>query len=450
MSYSSQKTQRSKSPNSTSNRTPVPIHPTTPPAPFLTGTLPPPPSNLQKQIHNKWLPTYVHSAQCDGCHTKKHAVLHRCLSCTLQFCKKCMMKAREKGSGHEYVEEGEEGGLDWDVGRRPRVFRDHGRRKLEGIGIGGRAGVGSGVKGFGGGSIETVMSGEEKYRRQSNKHLLGGPKSASEYGRGQADLLEGNDDELESDDDFYIPVIKRRRWNEYSSTQTSIASLRGGEHQFNYQKSDGDRSSSDYNFDQPSTASISRYRPNGTSAQPSTASLRFHDHALNDKKCDGSRHTSTLNFNQASSASVGRRPINGRQSIAYKQQNQHRQSTSIASAASSRPKQAYSHHQEPFSSRSPSNHPSSPHPHQPSSTHLTPSTTFSSAVSAVLHSQKEEHMYTESLHHRRAEFEEYCRQAWMSDPVLCQLREQGRAEKARELFGAAKEMLGFARGLSGA
>ncbi|XMA20587.1 hypothetical protein WAI453_013378 [Rhynchosporium graminicola] len=417
--------------------------------------LPPPPTCTK--IHDKWAPCYTHSAQCDGCHTKKHPVLQRCLRCTLQYCRKCMVKARL--NGHEYVD----GELDWDVGSRPREFRDHGSwKKMEVKGEMGvrRSRLGAWVRG---GEVEQeddhealmvgemlkrsemgmivarasfattgsrsskspskqrFMTEEEKYRARGNTSLFGGPKNTPDSSRYASDatLLDDTDDDgdLESDDDFEIPLPKRRR-------------------------------------------------PDHVDSQTSTAYLRLNEHRFGDQRFEQrSGGASQVDVNRSSSASMISRPSDRQQPASYQQQRQqsHQRSSlsrSTASTASFRlnpagqPNQHQRQRQPQVLTASPCESPYLSSASQPipfhlrqATTFLTPTSTFSDATSAILLAQAQEE--ADTLPRRRKEFEEYCAQAWRHEPALRQLRDEGKLEEARDLFDAAKAALYFARGLGG-
>ncbi|KAH7364473.1 hypothetical protein BKA65DRAFT_472801 [Rhexocercosporidium sp. MPI-PUGE-AT-0058] len=384
----------------------------------LSGALPPPPAQRK---HSKWEASYIHSAQCDGCHTKKHKVMQRCTSCTLQYCKSCMPKARQ--NAHEYVEEE----LDWDPNSAPPQFRDHGSLKKKiareekvelksqlGGGIGGfgsgkeedeleeeglvMVGSSSSLSGKGGklrggarqrdmgNSNQRLMSENEKYQGQGyeTRTIFGGPptRNAPEYG-GYADRDMLMDDENEG---FNKPLNKRRRNDGVSASMTGNSSSRYDDVEFTSQRfNDGTKQGS-------FSSNINDRRP----------SIR--------QQSDNNRSQQ-----QRQPASTASSRLNQSQSQFYNQSQQ----------------EAQPHGQTKHSLI------------RRAALMLNAQSTFEDATDAVMKAQEDE----ETLPARRQKLDEYCKEAWRYEPVLRQLREEGRGEEARELYYASRKALWIARGL---
>ncbi|OBT67528.1 hypothetical protein VE03_03714 [Pseudogymnoascus sp. 23342-1-I1] len=48
------------------------------------------PVAMNEEPHTEFIPVYIHTAKCDMCEKRNYGVLHRCVTCTSQFCYRCM------------------------------------------------------------------------------------------------------------------------------------------------------------------------------------------------------------------------------------------------------------------------------------------------------------------------------------------------------------------------
>ncbi|KAH9218962.1 hypothetical protein DL95DRAFT_487211 [Leptodontidium sp. 2 PMI_412] len=409
------------------DRTPLPDRPTasstsTLSSYGLSGALPPPPPARK---HYKWEASYVHSAQCDGCHTKKHKVMQRCLSCTLQYCKTCMPKARL--NAHEY----DEGELDWDPSSATPQHRDHGSLRkmlMKGEKLPTKSRFGGG--GFGLGDDEedeleeelvvlgsSAVSGKgregnkgdrgmgyENERLMSENEKYQGPRQGQGNGTVAPTIFGGPPTQnmliKDEDDGFTTPLSnKRRRKTGGASGFASAAENSDSifdDVEFTGQRfNDGPKQASYASSNTPFRPNI-RQQPDNNRPQRQPAS------------------TTSSRLNQAQSqAFYDYRSQQEAQAQAQAQAQLHKQTSksTIRRAAAM----------------------------------LNKHSTFEDATDAVMKAREDEEM----LPARRKRFEEYCREAWSHEPVLRQLREEGRGEEAEDLYFASREALSFARGLGG-
>ncbi|KFY26364.1 hypothetical protein V493_04134 [Pseudogymnoascus sp. VKM F-4281 (FW-2241)] len=49
------------------------------------------PVAMNEEAHTEFLPVYIHTAKCDICEKRNDSVLQRCMTCTSQFCHRCMV-----------------------------------------------------------------------------------------------------------------------------------------------------------------------------------------------------------------------------------------------------------------------------------------------------------------------------------------------------------------------
>lgn len=49
------------------------------------------PVAMNEEPHTGFLPVYIHTAKCDMCENRNYSVLQRCVTCTSQFCYRCML-----------------------------------------------------------------------------------------------------------------------------------------------------------------------------------------------------------------------------------------------------------------------------------------------------------------------------------------------------------------------
>lgn len=49
------------------------------------------PAAMNEEPHTGFLPVYIHTAKCDICEKRNDSVLQRCVTCTSQFCYRCML-----------------------------------------------------------------------------------------------------------------------------------------------------------------------------------------------------------------------------------------------------------------------------------------------------------------------------------------------------------------------
>ena len=49
------------------------------------------PVAMNEEPHTGFLPVYIHTAKCDMCEKRNYSVLQRCVTCTSQFCYRCML-----------------------------------------------------------------------------------------------------------------------------------------------------------------------------------------------------------------------------------------------------------------------------------------------------------------------------------------------------------------------
>ncbi|KAG4427917.1 hypothetical protein IFR05_016601 [Cadophora sp. M221] len=408
------------------DRTPLPSEPpltSTPPSySGLSGALllPPPPPTRK---HSKWGASYVHSAQCDGCHTKKHRVMQRCLTCTLQYCKTCMPKARS--NAHEYVEEE----LDWDLASATPQHRNHGSLRMmsmkgeklpEKSRLGGRVGYGLGDEDDEFEKEDLVVVGSSSVSGRGRKANKGGMGCSSEKLIGENEKYQdprqrqgqGYDDSRptvfggppyqrplikDEDDGYGTPPNKRRRKSGGPSDS------RFDEVEFTGQRfNDGPKQSASYAPSSSPFRSNIRQQSDNNRPQPpyrqpaSTASSRL---------------------NQSRSRSQAQAFYE------YKAQQEAQQEA-----------QAQVQYQE-----------ISKGVIRRAKTMLGELSTFGDSLGAVTREREDE----ATLPARRQRFEEDCRDSWTHEPILRQLRAEGKEEEARDLYFAAREALYAARGLNG-
>ncbi|KAH7417045.1 hypothetical protein BKA64DRAFT_656818 [Cadophora sp. MPI-SDFR-AT-0126] len=388
----------------------------------LSGSLPLPP----KKAHRTWHAIYIHSAKCDGCHTKKHKALQRCDGCTLQYCRTCMPKAAE--NSHEY----DESKLDWDPNQKSPTFRDRSsmkKKREKGEKLPPKSRLGGFVVGDEeveyeeDPSVETRSERCEKSGSSVRSSARGGAGSRRGSYRGaarpterllteaekyhpQVRLLPSLSDDLNSDDvqgygASYAGGVNGPEYGRYANQDMLIGADDGY-----------------------STAlrPTKRQRKDGPNLERSMASQSFEHQRFNNEIFDSRR----IGRIQASSSSIMTRPINKVRPAARQQH------ASMASVASSRREPGYYHPQQeqnpPQIGRSTARRAASM---------LTLDSTFEEATDAVMKAQEDE----ENLPRRRKEFEEYCKDRWQNEPILKQLRNAGQDGEAEELWLASKAAL---------
>lgn len=166
---------------------------------------------------------------------------------------------------------------------------------------------------------------------------------------------------------------------------------------------------------------IKRKRKDGPHTERSVAPRSFEDQRFNNQVFDSPLAGRT----QTSSSSIRGRPT-------IRQQPPARQQASFASVASSRREPAYHHQQE---DQTPSQIGRSTV--RRAASMLTVDSSFEDATDAVLKAQADE----DNLPRRRREFEEYCRERWSNEPILRQLKKEGKNDEAEELWLASKSAL---------
>jgi len=166
---------------------------------------------------------------------------------------------------------------------------------------------------------------------------------------------------------------------------------------------------------------VKRKGKDGPNSERSAAPRDFEDQKFNNQAFDSPLTGRT----QTPFSSIRGRPT-------IRQQPAARQQASFASVASSRREPAY-HHQQP-----------EPNPSQNTrstirraASKLTVDSSFEDATDAVMKAQEDE----ENLPRRRKEFEKYCEDRWLNEPILKQLRKNGQTDEAEELWLASKSAL---------
>ncbi|PVH88489.1 hypothetical protein DL98DRAFT_648602 [Cadophora sp. DSE1049] len=394
--------------------------------PSLSGKLPPPPT----KPHRTWHPIYIHSAKCDGCHTKKHKVLQRCDGCTLQYCQSCMPKAVE--NAHEY----DESKLDWDPSQKSPTFRDRSsmkKKRERGEKLPPRSRLGAIVVGDdeeeegGNAGIETLSEGAGKSGSSVRGSARGDSRGSSYRGTGRPS------ERLLTEAEKYHPQVRLSLSvsDDFDSDvfQGYGAAFTGGR--------DGGRGDNGPEYGRYASQEMAlgeddgystplhptkRQRKDGPNLERSVASKRFEDQRFNNQIFDSPR----IGRTQTSSSSIRGRPSIRQQPPARQQQ------ASMASVASSRREPIYPHQQEEQNSsqiRRSTVRRAAPM--------LRLDSTFEDATDAVMKVQEDQ----ENLPRRRREFEEYCKERWQNEPILKQLRKEGQDGEAEELWLASKAAL---------